>query len=187
MIEMKETILLNENYKTDILLSESEIRTRVQELGAAISRDYAGKNIVLIGALTGSFIFMADLCREIELDLETIFLQISSYHGGTETSGEVTLKSDIKTDITGKDVIIVEDIVDSGISLKYLMDHIKAKQPKSIKIVALLSKPESHKIPSTIDYLGFEIENKFVIGYGLDFAEHKRNLKNIYTVQLKNN
>lgn len=187
MIEMKEKILLNENYISEILLSESEIRTRVKELGAAISSDYVGKKIVLIGALTGSFIFMADLCREIELDLETIFLQIASYHGGAESSGEVTLKSDIKTDIAGRDVIIVEDIVDSGISLKYLMEHIQAKQPKSVRIVALLSKPDAHKIPSTINYLGFEIENKFVIGYGLDFAEHKRNLKNIYTVQLKNN
>lgn len=186
MISTQEKILQNETYSTEVLISEDQIRARVRELGEAISRDHAGEDIVLIGALTGSFIFMADLCREIELDAETIFLQISSYHGGTETSGEVTLVSDIKSDITGKDVIIVEDIVDSGLSLDFLKKHIETKNPKSVKIIALLSKPDAHKIKTDIDYLGFEIENKFVIGYGLDFAEHKRNLKNIYSVQLEN-
>ena len=182
MNQVVEKILQNEKYDTKILISEEEIKERVALLGEEITRDYDGKEPVLIGALTGSFVFMADLCREIELDCDVTFLKISSYGYRTTTSGKVTLESDIKTDIHGKDVIIVEDIVDTGISLQFLMNHLKKFRPNSIKIVALLNKPEAHQREVNVDYVGFVIKNDFVIGYGLDFASKKRNLKNIYTV-----
>ena len=124
---------------------------------------------------------------EIEIDCEIAFLKISSYGYRTTTSGKVTLESDIKTDIHGKDVIIVEDIVDTGISLNFLMNHLKKFRPNSIKIVALLNKPDAHQKDVEIDYIGFDIKNEFVIGYGLDFASKKRNLKNIYTVTFNEN
>jgi hypoxanthine phosphoribosyltransferase len=182
-----EKILEDEKYDVDILLSESEIKHRIKELGQQITEDYQDKDVVLVGALTGSFIFMADICREIELNCEIAFLKISSYGYRTTTSGKVTLQNDIKTDIHGKDVIIVEDIVDTGISLSFLTNHLSKFRPNSIKIVALLNKPEAHHKELTIDYIGFDIKNEFVIGYGLDFANKKRNLKNIYTVKFNEN
>lgn len=169
-------------YGVSVLLSESDIRTRVREMGQQITEDYRGRKPLLIGALTGSFVFMADLCREIDLDVEIAFLKISSYGSRTETSGKVLLVQNLTVDIKGRDVIIVEDIVDSGFSLDFLLRHVAEMQPASVKSATLLNKPEAHRVSCGIDYVGFDIPDDFVIGYGLDFAESKRNLKQIYTV-----
>ena len=180
----KEKILTNENYESTVLIDEERLRSRVVELGKQITSDFRDKTPVLVGVLTGSYMFMADLCREIELDCKIAFLQISSYDDEMESSGKVTLKSPLSTDIAGKDVILVEDIVDSGYSLQYLRAYFSDFKPASLAVVTLLNKPAAHKVTVNIDYVGFDIGNEFVIGYGLDFAGHKRNLKQIYTVKL---
>jgi hypoxanthine phosphoribosyltransferase len=178
----KNKILSKEKYKTNVHISSEQIAERISELGKIITSDYSERKPLLIGALTGSFIFLADLCRELEIDCEVHFVQISSYGDGTESSGKVILKQELTADIAGKDIIIVEDIVDTGYSLEFLVNYLQKFQPATIKIVALLSKPTAHKIKIPLDYIGFEIKNEFVIGYGLDYAGYKRNLKSIYTV-----
>ena len=175
-----EKIVQNEN--VHILLNHEDIKQKVIALGKEITTDYEGKEVVLVGVLTGCFIFMADLCREIDLDVEISFLQISSYGDEMKSSGKVTVKQELKSDIEGKHVIIVEDIVDSGHSLHFLLDYLNEKKPASIKTVALLNKPNAHKVDINVDYIGFNISDEFVIGYGLDVAKKKRNLKNIYQV-----
>lgn len=175
-----EKIVQNED--VHILLSHSDINQKIITLGQEITRDYEGKDIVLVGVLTGCFIFMADLCREINLDVEISFLQISSYGNEMQSSGKVTVKQELKSDIEGKHVIIVEDIVDSGHSLDFLLKYLAEKDPASVKTVALLNKPNAHKVDVSVDYIGFNISDEFVIGYGLDVAKKKRNLKNIYQV-----
>jgi hypoxanthine phosphoribosyltransferase len=177
-------IFSKETYQTNVLIEETEIKKRVTELGNEITNDYQDKDLVLIGALTGSFIFMADLCREIELDLEIAFIKISSYGNKMESSGEVKLEEGLKTDVTDKDVIVVEDIIDSGLSLAFILQYLKDSKARSVKVVTLLNKPKANKLAITADYVGFNIENDFVIGYGLDFASFKRNLKSIYKVKL---
>ena len=181
----KENILTNENYDSNVLIDEETINSKVIQLGQKITEDFKNKSPVLVSVLTGSFMFMADLCREINLDCKIAFLQISSYDDGMESSGKVTLKSPLSTDITGKDVIIVEDIVDSGYSLQYLRAYFSNQNPASISVVTLLNKPAAHKVQVKLNYVGFEIDNEFVIGYGLDFAGYKRNLKQIYKVKLR--
>lgn len=181
----KEKILANENYDSTVLITKEELDKRVVELATEITNDYQGKAPVLVSVLTGSFIFMADLSRSIALDCKIAFLQISSYDDQMESSGNVTLKSPLSTDIKGKDVIIVEDIVDSGYSLQYLRAYFSDLKPATLKVVTLLNKPAAHKVQVSLDYVGFNIGNEFVIGYGLDFAGYKRNLKQIYSVKLR--
>ena len=159
-----------------ILYSEDELRSRVKELGCQITADYAGKNPMLISVLRGSYIFMADLTRSINLDLTVDFMVVSSYGAGTVSSGQVEIKKDLSDTIEGRDLIIVEDILDSGNTLYYLMDVLRARRPASIRVCALMDKPERRTKPITADYAGFTIPDAFIVGYGLDYAERYRNL-----------
>lgn len=159
-----------------VLYSEQEIQNRIRELADRIAIDYADKNPVIISILKGGFVFMADLVRALPLQVEIDFMAISSYGSGTSSSGVVKIKKDIDIDITGRDVIIVEDIVDSGLSLQYIRDYISKHNPASIKVCVLLDKPAAHKLDVSFEYVGFNIGNEFVVGYGLDYNEKYRNL-----------
>ncbi|MGC9336054.1 MAG: hypoxanthine phosphoribosyltransferase, partial [Anaerolineae bacterium] len=159
----------------EILVSEEQIQAKVAELGRRISEDYAGEELLLIGLLRGAIVFLSDLMRDIDIPVRLDFIGISSYGASTE-SGAVRLVMDLETDISGRQVLIVEDIVDTGKTLSYLMENLKARQPASLRVCALLDKPERRQVPITVDYVGFEIPDKFVVGYGLDFAEGYRNL-----------
>lgn len=159
-----------------ILFSEEQLREKVTELGAAITRDFKGKNPLIVSVLKGSYIFMADLTRAIDTPCNIDFMVVSSYGNGTKTTGEVQIIKDIGYSIDGRDVIVVEDILDSGVTLSYLMKILLARGANSISLCTLLSKPERHKVKVDIDYLGFEIPDAFVVGYGLDYAEKYRNL-----------
>lgn len=159
-----------------ILLTEAELKERVAELGRQITEDYAGREPIFVGVLKGCFIFMADLLRSVELHCTMDFMAVSSYGDGTTTTGAVKINKDLSRDIAGKDVIIVEDILDSGVTLSYLKNYLLVRQPASIKIITLLDKPSRRKADITADYSGFEVEDAFVVGYGLDYAERYRNL-----------
>lgn len=159
-----------------ILYTEEELRRRVKELGAQITADYAGRRPILASVLRGSYIFMADLTRAIDLDVTVDFMAVSSYGVGTVSSGQVEIKKDLSDTIEGRDLIIVEDILDSGNTLYYLMDVLRARRPASIRICALMDKPERRTKPISADYVGFTIPDAFIVGYGLDYAERYRNL-----------
>ena len=159
-----------------VLFSEEELKTRIKELGAEIGREYAGRKPLMIGILKGSVMFFADLLREIEGDLEIDFMAISSYGNGVKSSGEVKMIKDLDHKIEGKDVIIVEDIVDSGYTMKYLTGMLSARNPASIRICTLLDKPSRRETDVRVDYKGFEVGDEFVVGYGLDYAVLYRNV-----------
>ena len=159
-----------------ILYSEEQLRERVQALGAQITADYAGKEPVLASVLRGSYIFMADLTRAIDLPVTVDFMAVSSYGAGTKSSGQVEIKKDLSDSIEGRDLIIVEDILDSGNTLFYLMEILKARKPASIRICTLMDKPDRRTQPIVADYVGFTIPDAFVVGYGLDYDEKYRNL-----------
>jgi hypoxanthine phosphoribosyltransferase len=159
-----------------VLFDERRIQARIREIGQQINTDYEGKVPVIIGILKGGFIFLSDLVRSITIPVEIDFLAISSYGAGTSSSGVVKIRKDIDIDLAGRDVIIVEDIVDSGLSLQYIKDYIWKHKPASLRTCVLLDKPEAHKIETTFEYVGFEVGNEFVVGYGLDFGERYRNL-----------
>ncbi len=161
---------------SEYLFSETQIQERIKQLAEKITNDYRSKNPVIISILKGGFVFMADLVRQIDLPVELDFMAISSYGSGTASSGVVKIKKDIDIDISGRDVIIVEDIVDSGLSLQYIRDYIGKHNPSSIRICVLLDKPAAHKLDVTFEYVGFNIGNEFVVGYGLDYNERYRNL-----------
>ena len=161
---------------TKVLVTRDEIAKAVKELGARITKDYAGKAPVLIGILKGAVVFYSDLIREIDLPLTTEFMAISSYGSATKSSGVVQVLKDLNRDITGKDVMIVEDIVDSGMTLSYLKKYLADRGASSIKIVTLLDKPARRRVELTADYFCFTIPDEFVVGYGLDYNEHFRNL-----------
>ena len=166
------------------MLSTEEIAARVRELGAQIDKDYADKKIVLVVVLKGSFVFAADLARAISgLNVRVDFLGVRSYGEGTETSGVVQITQDLSKPIAGEDVIIVEDIVDTGLTVAHLMDLFRTRGPRSVRVCALLHKPARARVSVNVDYLGFTIEDKFVVGYGLDFAEKYRNLPYIGVVE----
>lgn len=166
-----------------ILLSENEIKEKVRELGAQISKDYEGKCPILIGVLNGSFIFCADLFRNISIDCEVDFIKISSYGAAKETSGKIKVKKDIDAHLQDRHVIVVEDIVDSGYSVNYLKDRLQRVGPKSLKFVSLLVKEGAARTKYSIDYVGFKIPNHFVVGYGLDYAQKLRNLPAVYIME----
>jgi hypoxanthine phosphoribosyltransferase len=163
-----------------VMLSERRIKARVTQLARTISRDYRGKVPVFIGVLNGSFIFFADLIREITIDCEMDFLKLSSYGDAKISSGNVRMLKDLNCQVEGRDIIIVEDIVDSGLSMEYIQTLILRQNPASFKIVTLLYKPANVKSELRLDYVGFTIPPEFVIGYGLDYAQKERNLKAIY-------
>ena len=159
-----------------ILYTEEELRSRVKDLGAQITADYAGKQPMLISILRGSYIFMADLTRAIHLPVTVDFMAVSSYGAGTVSSGQVEIKKDLSDSIEGRDLIIVEDILDSGNTLHYLMKVLQARKPASIRICTLMDKPDRRTKPITADYVGFTIPDAFIVGYGLDYDEKYRNL-----------
>lgn len=159
-----------------VLISEDELRNKVAELGRQISEDYKDKNLMLVSVLKGSVVFMADLMRAIAIPASIDFMSVSSYGSGVKTSGVVKIIKDLDEVLTGKDILIVEDILDSGMTLAYLKEHIGAKDAKSIRIATLLDKPERRRINIVPDYKGFVVPDEFVVGYGLDFDEKYRNL-----------
>lgn len=159
-----------------ILLTESDIHARVEELGRQISRDYAGREPLFVGVLKGCFIFMADLIRSVDLHCTMDFMAVSSYGDGTTTTGAVKINKDLSRDIAGQDVIIVEDILDSGVTLSYLKQYLSVRKPASISIVTLLDKPSRRTKPIVADLAGFEVPDEFVVGYGLDYAQKYRNM-----------
>ncbi len=160
----------------EVLITKEQLEKRVAELGAQISKDYEGKTILLIGILKGSVPFMADLMRHIDGDVEIDFMSVSSYGSSTKSSGVVRIIKDLDKSIEGKDVIIVEDIVDSGLTLSYLKSHLLSRNPASLKVCTMLDKPARRKVEFKPDYCGFEIEDKFIVGYGLDFDQKYRHL-----------
>ncbi len=160
----------------EVLFSEQQLADKVAELGARISADYEGKNPLVVSVLKGSYVFMADLTRKITIPCNVDFMAVSSYGEGTKTTGEVQIIKDIGSKIDGRHLIIVEDILDSGVTLSFLMKILKARGAASIRLCTLLSKPERRKVDVPVDYLGFEIPDAFVVGYGLDYAEKYRNL-----------
>ena len=172
-------IVIN-NDKFEVFLSEEKIQKRVKELARQISEEYKDKFPVFIGILNGSFIFMSDLVKHVEIDCEVDFLRLSSYGDAKISSGKVRMVKDLNCDVNGRNVVIVEDIVDTGLSLQYMRRLMENYKPASVKIISLLLKPKSLKYDAKIDYIGFEIPSKFVIGYGLDYAQKYRNLRSIY-------
>lgn len=159
-----------------VLISEEELHAKIAEMGAAISRDYAGKNLLMVSVLKGSIMIMADLMRAITVPCEIDFMSVSSYGNGAKTSGVVKIIKDLDENLEGKDLLLVEDILDSGKTLSYITTLLKARNPASIKVCTLLDKPERREADITADYSGFPVPNEFVVGYGLDYAQKYRNL-----------
>ena len=159
-----------------VLLTEEQILNRVREIGKNISKDYKGKDLLIVGILKGSVLFASDLLKNIDIPCEIDFMAVSSYGSSTETSGVVRILKDLDHSIEGKDIIIVEDIIDSGITLDYLLKYLKARKANSIEIVTLLTKPARRKVDIEVKYCGFEVPDEFLVGYGLDYAEKYRNL-----------
>ena len=160
----------------EILIDEETLAARVAELGAEVSADYQGRDLLLIGVLKGAVFFMADLMRHLNVPCEVDFMAISSYGDSTDSSGIVRILKDLDINIEGRHVLVVEDIIDSGLTLSYLMRNLESREPATLEVCALLTKPARREIDVPVRYVGFEIPNKFVIGYGLDFAERYRNL-----------
>lgn len=175
-----------------VLISRQDIAKRVSELGAQISKEYAGQSVILVGVLKGAAIFLSDLARHLDLDATFDFIGVSSYgnrptptqelKSGWDSTGEVKLTKDVDQTIKNKNIILVEDILDTGLTMSYLKRMLQARQPKSLKVAALLDKPSRRKLPLEGDYVGFKIPDEFVVGYGLDYAEKYRNLSDICVV-----
>ncbi|MEO0093755.1 MAG: hypoxanthine phosphoribosyltransferase [candidate division WOR-3 bacterium] len=165
------------------LITEQAIQKRVKELASQISADYEHREPLLVGILKGAWVFMADLARYLTIPVSFDFLTVSSYGDSTKTSGIVKIVTDLKTPIIERDVLLVEDILDTGLTLKYIIDHLQLRQPRSLKTCVLLDKPERHQIDIKIDYLGFTVPNKFVVGYGIDYNEQYRNLPYIAYIE----
>ena len=169
----------------EVLVPEQDLQRRVAELGAEVSRDYEGRTPLLVAILKGAVPFLADLMRNLTVDCELDFMAVSSYGSSTDSSGVVRILKDLDASIAGRDVLIVEDIIDSGLTLQYLLRTLRAREPNSIEVCALLTKPERRRVDLPVRYVGFEIPNRFAIGYGLDFAERYRNLS--YVAALREN
>ncbi len=170
--------------KHKVLIDESTLDKRVGEIAEQINKEFAGEKVIIVGVLKGSFMFMSDLIKKIKLDTEVYFLKAESYGRGTQTSGEVKITKDIEADINGENVIVVEDIIDSGFTMREVFKLLEARNPKSLKLCSCLSKPDRRECEIIIDYLGFEIPDEFVIGYGLDYAEKYRNLPYIGYIEV---
>ena len=159
-----------------VLLSEQQLKAKIAELGAQISKDYAGKDLLLVSILKGACVFLSDLMRAIDIPLAIDFMCVSSYGKGTTTQGRAKIIKDLDVDIAGKDVLIVEDILDSGVTLSHVMEILRSRKPASLKLCSLLEKPERHRVEVPLDYVGFVVPDEFVVGFGLDYAEQYRNL-----------
>lgn len=168
---------------TGVMLSEEEIKAKVAELGKKIEKDFEGQDLLVVGILKGASVFVSDLIRSINLDVNIDFMSVSSYGNSTESSGTVKILKDLDVDIKGKNVLIVEDIIDSGLTLSNLTRELKVREPKDLKICTLLDKPQRRKVDIPVDYVGFVIEDKFIVGYGIDYAEKYRNLPYIGIVE----
>lgn len=180
-IEMEKEYVFGE-----VMITEEQLTLRAQEIGEKITHDYAGEAILMVGILRGAVIWMSDLVRQIKLDDVRIdFMSVSSYGASTKSSGVVRILKDLDTPIEGKNVIIVEDIIDSGLTLKYLKDQLLGRGPKSLKICTLLDKPQRRQAEVTADYIGFQVENKFIVGYGLDYNQQYRTLPYITCLEEK--
>ena len=166
-----------------ILVTDDEIQSKVGELGKQISEDYRGRDLLLVGVLKGAFMLMSDLARHITIPLELDFMAVSSYGSATKTSGVVRIMKDLDLDISGRDVLIVEDIIDSGLTLSYLMKNLRGRRPATLEVCALLSKPEVQKVELDVRYHGFALPPVFVVGYGLDYGERYRNLSYVGTLK----
>ncbi len=186
MPELKNGKLLIENDVFVPFIEESRLQERIQELGEEISSDYRGKTPIFIGVLNGAFLFLSDLVKNVDIDCEIDFFKLSSYGDAKISSGKVTFIKELNCDVNGRDIIIVEDIVDSGLSIKFIEEHIARHTPSSMKVASLLVKPKSLKYNVKIDYIGFDIPSEFVIGYGLDYAQKYRNLRSIYILENNN-
>ena len=170
---------MNDNMKEDVLrvlLSEDEIREKVRELGGKITADYKNSNLMLVTVLKGAVVFLADLMRQIDVPAEIDFMVVSSYGSGVKSSGVVKIAKDLDVPLAGKDILIVEDILDSGLTLSYIKELLESRGPRSIRIATLLDKPSRRKVDLQADYIGFSVPDEFVIGYGLDYDEKYRNL-----------
>ena len=167
-----------------VLLCTEEIHAAIDRLAAEIKRDYHDKNPILIGILKGSFVFMADLVRRLDFPLEVEFINVSSYGSGTVSSGKVRMVKGLSSAIKGRHVLLVEDIVDAGYTISFLIDYLKRKKPASLKLCALTEKPSRRQVPVTIDYLGFTVPDKFIVGYGIDWDEKYRHLPDICFVEV---
>ena len=172
---------MNTNYpdKLKVLYPRQEIEAVVTRLAAEITLEYQTRNPLILGVLKGSFVFMSDLVRRLDFPLETDFIQLSSYGRGTESSGKINISHDLKSPVAGRNVLVVDDIVDTGNSLTFLEDYLKMKKPASLQFCCLLDKPSRRQSPVTVDYRGFTVPDKFVVGYGMDYAEQYRNLPDI--------
>lgn len=179
---MKSNIIKIDDLKFEPLITHQKIQKKIGELAAEISKDFKGKVPIFVGVLNGAILFMSDLIRKLSIECEIDFIKISSYGDKRVSSGAITMIKDFSADLHGRDIIVVEDIVDSGLSVSYLKKRIESMKPTSVKFVSLLVKKDCAVVPLTVDYIGFEIENKFVIGYGLDLAQKKRNLNSIYQI-----
>jgi len=160
----------------EVMIDEAKLQSKVRELGAQITRDYKGRELTLVGVLKGSIFFLTDLARAIDLPVRIELMGVSSYLDGNETTGEVRITNDVSTPMGGRHLLLVEDIVDTGLTMQFLIDNLKARQPASLKVCVLLEKPARTKCKVAIDYKGFVIEDRFVVGYGLDYSEKYRNL-----------
>lgn len=171
---------MNENFK--VLISREELEKRIAELAEEIDKDYLGKEVTIVCVMRGAVFFTVQLTLNMKTKLKYEFITLSSYEG-TDTTGEVTLRTDLRESIEGKDVLIVEDIIDTGISMNYLLQYLRTKNPRTLKVCALCSKPERREIEVPIDYIGFEIPNKYVVGYGFDIDNNYRNLPYVATLE----
>ncbi len=167
----------------DTLISETDLKNRVKALAKQIEHDFNNEPLILVVVLKGSFVFAADLVREMKSNINVDFISVSSYSNQTESTGKVRLLKDLDENITDKNVVVIEDIIDSGLTLHFLRDHLQMHKPKSIKICTLLDKPERRKIELPVDYVGFVIPDEFIVGYGIDYAQQYRNLPYIATVE----
>ncbi len=179
------SITMSAQPKPHILFRREEIETTVKRLAAEIKEDYQGKHPLLIGILKGSFMFMADLIRFLNFPLEVEFIRLSSYGAGTESSRRIKVVQGLRSPIKGRDVLVIEDIVDTGLTISFLLDYLWKRKPASLKLCALTDKPSRRQVPVTIDYLGFTVPNKFIVGYGLDWDEKFRYLPDICFVEVK--
>jgi len=166
----------------EVLLEEAQIQARVEQMAAQIDVDYAGRPLLMVGILKGATVLMADLSRYMHTHAEVDWMAVSSYGSGTKSSGVVRILKDLDTDITGRDLLVVEDILDSGLTLSWLLANLRSRQPNSIEVATLLRKPEAMKVEIPVKYTGFDIPNEFVVGYGLDFAQKYRNLRVVATL-----
>ncbi|MGI8461737.1 MAG: hypoxanthine phosphoribosyltransferase [Solirubrobacterales bacterium] len=167
----------------EILVTSEDLERRIAELGAEISRDYEGRDLILVGVLKGAVVFIADLMRHLTVPCEIDFMAVSSYGSQTDSSGVVRILKDLEASIGDRDVLIVEDIIDSGLTLQYLLRNLKARDPRSLEVCSLLTKPDRRRVDLPTRYVGFEIPNKFVVGYGLDHAQRYRNLRHIAVLE----